>query len=156
MKDTPKIARDGRGGRQYQLRRVKTTDLAPGLRTVVSEFETAAKVMGMFEEADEWYALMQMEEDDQGERELATKIHDRAKQALIRKLLRMQNGEELTDVEALKKRLRRMARIINQINQVVSAQNLSGDKAEIIRDLLKAQPEALEDVEKIIGKRRPW
>lgn len=127
---------------------------------MVSQFETATghyiDQMNYVESLMEMDGADNVPQDERDKLENAQRYQDRAKQALIRKLLRMQNGEELVDVEALKKRMRRMARVINQIAQVVRSNNLSGDKAEIVRDLLKAQPEALEDVEKIIGKRRPW
>lgn len=141
---------DKRGGRQYDLKRVRTTDLAPGLRTVVSEFETAAREHAFKGAAnpEEW--------DD------IDKYFDRKKQTLIRKLLRMQNGEELMDVEQLKRTARKMARMIYNIKLVIEQHKKGGIiqmDSKLFDDfmgLVTASPEIMAEVEKVIGRRRAW
>lgn len=126
--------RRGRGGRQYDLRRVRTTDLAPGLRTVVSEFEAAVRAHEFkgAENPDLWADI--------------DTYYDRRKQALIRKLLRIQNGDEYVDVELLKRALRRMSRLIEAIK-------MAPDHA---KEIIAAAPESVKDTEKLIGTRRGW
>lgn len=127
-------AHRGRGGRQYDLKRVSTTKLSPGLRSVLSDYEAAVRVHEFkgAQPPEEWEGI--------------DRYYDRRKQALIRKLLRIQNGEEYTDVEELKKQMRRMARLLNAINQA----------PEQAREILTAAPESLKDVERIIAQRRSW
>lgn len=158
LADPMRGLKDRRGGRQYQLPRVKTTSLSPGLRTVVSDFETACFVLGAREVDAEMEALERGERDPEADEKLALAKaqQDRMKQTLLRKLLRMQNGDELLDVEQLKKNFRRLARVVHNIQLILETDRASVVKTDAIAAILKSMPEAMADVERIIGKRRSW
>lgn len=122
--------------------------LAPGMRSILSEYETsikthAAKASWITADGDSGT----VDQTDHDELEALSTYMERKKQALLRKLLRQQNGDEVVDVEELKKILRRMARTIYNLK-------LHGSKN--VMDILDASPEVLADVERIISKRRTW
>lgn len=91
---------------------ISTMKLSPGLRTVFTRFEAAVR--------DHDRLLQQGGFDKEDAREI-DKSFMYHKQAFLRKLLRMQNGEEYTDTEALKKDMRTMCRVIRNI-QLAPAQ----------------------------------
>lgn len=74
---------DRRGGRQYQLPRVSTMQLSPGLRTILYRFERAVRT----EERVKCQSIVEGEAFKAVSRDL-----DRHKQALVRKLIRMQQS----------------------------------------------------------------
>lgn len=134
-------------GRQYSLPRVSTKQLAPGMRTVISEFESSSRNLGIVEH---WNGKNTLEMDTASRDEVmhALKAHDRTKQALLRKLLRIQNGDEYVDVEQLKRFLRAMARTIHNMVMVAGG-NATEIRAAVPSDLMK-------HVEDLIARRRTW
>lgn len=146
-----------RGGRQYTLPRVSTMSLSPGLRTTVAEFEAAVRthaVKNDYVAADGDYGSI--DQSDRDELAAMEAKVDRTKQALVRKLLRMQNGSEMVDVEQLKKNFRRMARFVSNVKLLLERPAPMSTNLDNIRQLFNATPEVTADVERIIAKRRSW
>lgn len=139
MADKPH--KPGRGGRQYTLKRVQVAALSPGLRTVLSEYEAAVRSHEFkgAEMPEDWPEI--------------DAYYDGRKQALLRKLVRMQQGDELVDVEELKRNFRRMARFIHNVRLLECRDQRHSDA---IQALVASCPEVTEDVERIISKRRSW
>ena len=111
---------------------VSSMRLAPGLRTVVSRFESAVREHDRYLSGGEVF-----DKDDAKEIDRRLAIH---KQALYRKLLRMQNGEEYTDTEALKKDLRTMCRVIRNIQMspqhAAEILHTATDTLKIVQDVI--------------------
>lgn len=139
-----------RGGRQYQLPRVRTTQLSPGLRTVLTQFESAiVQHVNQRNLVDDLTMMDGEGEVPQKELDMLQALEehrDSAKQAIIRKLLRMQNGEEFVDVEELKRQMRLLTRTLYNITQA----------PEQATQIIEASKVTLESIERIIGRRRSW
>lgn len=128
---------DRRGGRQYQLPTVRLSDLSPGARTVLSEFETAVRKLGESKFLSSDYTLA----DDEVEH--IQKVYDSKKQAMLRKIIRLQNGDEAIDSEALKRDLRTLSMFIRNIDsspETAKAQlKASGNVLKIVRAVVEGR-----------------
>lgn len=92
--------------------RVEMKDLSPGLRSYLTRFETAVR-----ENENALFKMMMDGPDTYDKDDVAAidRSFQQHKQALIRKLIRIQRGDEVTDMEALKREVRTMCRVIRNI-----------------------------------------
>jgi hypothetical protein len=121
-------------------------ELSPGLRTVVTQFEAAVRAHAV----KEYYVsadgdINPVDQTDHDELAALVEDMDRKKQALLRKLKRIQMGGEYTDSEALKKLVRTMCRVIRNIQ-------LAPEQAAVILATATSTTKVVQDV---IDNRKP-
>jgi hypothetical protein len=109
----------------YHLPRVSTTQLAAGLRTVLTEFENAARIHS-------WKGSYPPEE-----REMIEKRYQSKKQAMLRKLIRIQNGPNEGHVEQMKRDFRKLAKAYVMFAGNGDARALFPDEWRIADDLTR-------------------
>lgn len=122
---------DRRGGRQYQLPKVYVRDLHPGARTAFTEFETAVR-------ENAFAGTLEPDEAD-----LVRAVFGKKKQQLLRKMLRMQNGDDQLDTEAMRKDLVLMARLLRNIEMA----------PETAREQISVSQKAMKVVSDLIDNR---
>lgn len=121
------------------IKRVSTMRLSPGMHTVLNEYEGAVRRHAVFH-----HTIGSDPELDQDDIAEVDEAFDKLKQRMLRKLLRIQNGEEYTDFEAMKKDLRTMCRVIRNI-QMAPQQAV---------EILHSSPSTLKVVADVIDHRR--
>jgi len=118
--------------KNYRTPPISSMKLAPGLRTVLSRFEWAIRHHDRLLMGGEAF-----DKEDAKQIDADFAVH---KQALLRKLVRMQNGEEYTDIEALKKEVRTMCRVIRNIQMApqnaVEILQTSTSTVKFVQDVL--------------------
>lgn len=126
--------RDGRGGRQYTLPRVFLRDIRSGTRSIFQRFDAAAQDMGIKGAYEE------------EERILIEQYYDRMKQAMLRAIIRLQNGEGLDDVEGLKRDLKKAVDTLYNISQApdsaLAIMNASRIEDLVVRHKFGRRPHA--------------